>query len=57
MKKFAKLLTHKRLTDMCPPMTSVIGNPAFRIFVKSQKAHCTVDQYWWPGITGSSDNS
>ena len=46
MKKLASLLTDKRLTDLCPPMTSTIGNPAFRNFVKSQKAYCSVDQYW-----------
>ena len=34
------------LTELCPPMTSTIGNPAFRDFLKSQKAYCTVDQYW-----------
>ena len=28
-----------------PLMTSTIGNPAFRNFVKSQKAYCTADQY------------
>ena len=57
MKKLASLLTNKRLTDLCPPMTSTIGNPAFRNFVKSQKAYCSVDQYWKLRITGSRDNS
>ena len=46
MKKLASLLTDKRLTDLCPLMSSTIGNPAFRNFMTSQKTYCTVDQYW-----------
>ena len=38
MKKLASLVTDSRLTDLCPPTTSTISNPACRNFVKSQKA-------------------